>query len=72
MTAGVDARRVPEDTIRALLDRLPDNCTFEDVLYHLYVLNAVAEGQGEAARGATIPHGRVVEELRQKWGLGAK
>jgi hypothetical protein len=30
-----------KQTVRALLDRLPDDCSVGDVLYHLYVLQAV-------------------------------
>ncbi len=61
-----------KETVRALLERLPDDCTIDDVLYHLYVLNAVRQGQGETDRGETIPHEQVAEELRRKWQLGAK
>jgi hypothetical protein len=61
-----------KETVRALLDRLPDDCTIGDVLYHLYVLNTVAEGKTDADRGYTVTHVHVAEELRQKWGLGAK
>jgi predicted transcriptional regulator len=61
-----------KDTVRALLDRLPDDCTLEDVLYHLYVLDAVRHGKLDADRGDTVGHEQVAEELRRKWGLGAK
>ena len=27
-----------KDMVRALLDRLPDDCSLEDVQYHLYVV----------------------------------
>ncbi len=27
-----------KETVRALLDRLPDDCSLDEVLYHLYVL----------------------------------
>lgn len=58
--------------VRALLDRLPDDCSLEDVLYHLYVLQVVEQGREEAASGETIPHAEVAEELRRKWQLGAE
>ena len=29
-----------KDTVRALLDRLPDDCSLDDVQYHLYVVQA--------------------------------
>ncbi len=58
--------------VRALLDRLPDDCSLEDVLYHLYVLQVVEHGREEATSGETIPHAEVAEELRRKWQLGAE
>ncbi|MGH8193775.1 MAG: hypothetical protein ACREQ8_05140 [Woeseiaceae bacterium] len=60
-----------KDTIRALLDRLPDECTIEDVLYHLYVLQEVEQGRADVAAGRTVPHAQVADELRRKWLLGA-
>jgi len=39
----------------------------EDVLYHLYVLQAVERGQAEAAAGRTIPHEEVERAMRRKW-----
>ena len=54
-------------TVRALLDRLPDDCSVEDVLYHLYVLQAVERGEADVAAGRTIPHEEVDRALRQKW-----
>ncbi len=33
-----------KETVRALLERLPDDCSLDDVLYHLYVVQAVGEG----------------------------
>jgi len=59
-----------KDTVRALLDRLPDNCSLEDVQYHLYVLQAVGRGQADEEAGRTVPHEQVDAELRRKWLLG--
>lgn len=33
-----------KQTVRDLLERLPDDCSLDDVLYHLYVLQATARG----------------------------
>lgn len=60
-----------KETVRALLERLPDDCTLEDVLYHLYVLRAIDRGLADAEAGRTISHAQVVEEMRRKWVLGA-
>ena len=59
-----------KDKVRELLDRLPDDCSLEDVQYHLYVLQAVARGEADEADGRVIPHEKVALELRQKWLLG--
>lgn len=59
-----------KETVRALLDRLPDDCSLEDVLYHLYVVQAVARGEADEEAGRVIPHEQVAAELRRKWLLG--
>jgi hypothetical protein len=59
-----------KQTVRDLLDKLPDDCSLEDVLYHLYVLQRVEQGLAQADSGELIPHEQVAEELRQKWLLG--
>jgi predicted transcriptional regulator len=59
-----------KDTVRALLDRLPDDCSLEDVQYHLYVVQAVTRGEADEDAGRTIPHEQVDAQLRRKWLLG--
>ncbi len=39
--------------INKLLDRLPDDCSFEDVQYHLYVLQKIERGLKDAEEGKT-------------------
>ena len=59
-----------KDTVRALLDRLPDDCSIDEVQYHLYVVQAVALGEADEQAGRVIPHEQVSTELRRKWLLG--
>ena len=59
-----------KDSVRALLDRLPENCSLEDVQYHLYVLQALARGEADIADGRVVPHEQVEAEMRRKWLLG--
>jgi hypothetical protein len=61
-----------KETVRALLDRLPDDCTMDDVLYHLYVVQAVEQGRAELHADHLIEHDQVVAQLRRKWLLGAE
>ncbi|MFA5908103.1 MAG: hypothetical protein WC815_04930 [Vicinamibacterales bacterium] len=59
-----------KDAVRALLDRLPENCSLDDVQYHLYVLQALARGEADIADGRAVPHEQVEAEMRRKWLLG--
>ena len=56
-----------KQSVRALLDRLPDDCSLDDVQYHLYVLQSIERGQTDAKVGRTISHQEVARELRKKW-----
>ena len=58
--------------VRDLLDRLPDDCSVEDVLYHLYVIQKVDAGIADAEAGRLIPHDIVVKEMRRKWVAGSE
>lgn len=60
-----------KDQVRALLDKLPDDCSLDDVLYHLYVQKKVAAGLADVAEGRLLTHEEVAEEMRQKWIKGA-
>ena len=60
-----------KETVRSLLERLPDDCSIEDVLYHLYVVQQIELGLADADAGRLIPHEEVARRLRQKWVLGA-
>jgi predicted transcriptional regulator len=55
-----------KDELRRIVDELPDDCTFEDVQYKLYVLEKVRKGLEQIDRGETVPHEEVLQRLR-KW-----
>jgi predicted transcriptional regulator len=59
-----------KETVRQLLDRLPDDCSLDEVQYHLYVLQAVERGEADERSGRTIPHEQVEADLRRKWLTG--
>ena len=61
-----------KETVRALLDRLPNDCSLDDVLYHLYVVQAVGAGLADGEAGRVIPHEQVAADLRRKWLLGSE
>ena len=61
-----------KQTVRALLDRLPDDCSLDELLYHLYVLTEVEKGRADVDAGRTVSHAEVAAELRNKWRHGAE
>lgn len=61
-----------KETVRALLDRLPDDCSLDEDLYHLYVLDEVAKGRADAKADRTLTHAEVAKQLRSKWQRSAE
>lgn len=59
-----------KQAVRDLLDRLPEDCSLDEVLYHLYVLQAVKTGLAEADAERVVPHAEVADALRRRWQLG--
>jgi hypothetical protein len=58
--------------VRDLLERLPDDCSLDDVVYHLYLMQKVEAGLADAEAGRLIPHDVVAAELRHKWTVGTE
>jgi predicted transcriptional regulator len=52
--------------VQSMLERLPDDCTLEDVQYHLYVMQRVQGGLEAIDRGEGIAHEDVKQRLA-KW-----
>jgi hypothetical protein len=59
----------PKDEVRALLDRLPDTVTLEDIQYHLDVVVKVLEAEASDPRD-DIPHEEVFKRFEEKWRAG--
>ncbi len=59
-----------KERVREILDHLPDDCSLEDVQYHLYVVQKVERGLADLEAGRTISHEEVERELRRKWTQG--
>ena len=59
-----------KESLHAVLDRLPEDCSLNSVLYHLWVARAVQQGRSDTDAGLVIPHDQVEAELRRKWLLG--
>jgi hypothetical protein len=63
---GFEPFMTAKQEAKSLLERLPDNCSLEDIQYHLYVLEKVRSGLEDAHEKGTISQEEV--ELRlSKW-----
>lgn len=58
------SKLAPKDEVRALLDRLPDTVTLEDIQYHLDVVVKVLEAEASDPR-SDIPHEEVKRQIAQ-------
>ena len=52
--------------VELLLNKLPDDCSVEDIQYHLYVLDKVRRGLKDAEVNGTISQEEVETRL-SKW-----
>jgi hypothetical protein len=57
-----------KDEIKSLLNNLPDDCTVEDVQYHLFVLEKIRKGE-ERARIEGVLTQEQAEQRLSRWFL---
>jgi predicted transcriptional regulator len=55
-----------KEEARRLIERLPENATWEDLQYEIYFRQAVEAGLKDSREGRTVP----VDEARRRFGLG--
>ena len=56
----------PKSEVSAMLESLPDNSSFEDIQYHLYVLEKVKRGLDRADSEGAVGHEEATKRLG-KW-----
>jgi hypothetical protein len=56
-----------KDEAYKLLDSLPDSATWEDLMYRIYVREAIEAGIKDSDQGHTVD----VKEVRRRFGLSA-
>ena len=52
--------------VESLLHKLPENCTLEDIQYHLYVLDKVRQGLDDARQRGALSQEEAEKHL-SKW-----
>lgn len=55
-----------KDEARHLVETLPDDATWDDIQYAVYVRQAIERGLKDAREGRTVP----LDEARKMFGLG--
>jgi hypothetical protein len=55
-----------KEEVQSLLESLPDDCSMEDVQYHLYVAEKIQRGVDRAAEEGTLSQDEVERKL-DKW-----
>ena len=55
-----------KEEVRSLLENLPDDCSLEDVQYHLYVAEKIQRGVDRATDEGTLSQDEVERKL-DKW-----
>ena len=48
--------------VQKIIQKLPDDCTYEDIQYHLYVVKKIKNGISRAEKGEVSSH----EEAKQR------
>lgn len=56
--------RIKEQAI-AMIQSLPDDCTYEDILYHLYVCEKIDQGLQDAEEGRVVSLETMEQRLEQ-------
>jgi len=52
-----------KEAAREIIEKLPDEATWDDLMYELYVKQKIEEGLTEIEAGDTVSHDRVKAEL---------
>ena len=59
-----------KEEVIALIRKLPEDTTLDDIMYHLYVKKKILIGIQEIKQGKSIPHEQVMNNAKkrlEKW-----
>ncbi|RLD12259.1 MAG: hypothetical protein DRI44_01310 [Chlamydiae bacterium] len=48
-----------KEDIKTLVDALPDNLTYDDIMYEIYVKQKIEKGLADIKSGNALPHDQV-------------
>ena len=52
-----------KNEVRALLEKLPDDASLNDIQYHIYVCQKIERGLESIQQGNVIPHEEIVKRM---------
>lgn len=52
-----------KEAARKIIDHLPEQATWDDIMYELYVKQKMEEGLADIEAGRTVPHDEIKAEL---------
>jgi len=55
-----------KEEVQEIIQNLPDNCTYEDIQYHLYVVEKIKNGIHRAKNGEVSSHQQAKQRMA-KW-----
>lgn len=55
-----------KDEVKKILDNLPEDCTLEDIQYHLFVLQKIENGLNDVKEGRVLSS-EEIEKKMKKW-----
>ncbi|MCK5195359.1 MAG: hypothetical protein KAQ71_16220 [Desulfobulbaceae bacterium] len=58
-------RQMAKDQAHNLVDKMPENSTWDDLIHEIYVRQVIEEGLADSMAGRT----KDVKEIREKYGL---
>ena len=56
----------PKQAAKELIEHLPDQASWNDIMYELYVKQKIEAGLKAVAEGRTVPHEEVMRRLMDK------
>lgn len=57
----------PKEEVKKILDRLPDDLSFEDIQYHIYVREKIEHGLKDIEKGNIISQEEIEQRMSNKW-----
>ena len=63
-----------KEAARSLIDQLPEDATWDDIMFEFYVKQKVEAGRSDVAAGETVPHEEVIAGIvgRLSQGRGSR